>query len=1029
MAKNKKINGNGAAHVTIHQYSDAARLNIPEATQAKTDVPRAKKATYSYSPHLPPKLQFDSTGGWDEVQAITEKAIAGHALTPDEAEILRAVAHQGKLPWLEWANKQEQEGKRAFTVDDVVLHVHERVSAKAIITAAQRDEPDTQDFFARPKLHREQALQYYRHNVDWANRLILGDSLQVMSSLVTRENLAGKVQMIYIDPPYGISYKSNWQNELGKRTVGDKDEDLTREPEMIKAYRDTWTLGVHSYLAYLKQRLIIAHDLLKDGSNGSRAGSVFVQISDDNLHRVRAVMDEVFGAKNFVSVITVEKTQSQSSDELASVSDYLIWYSRSRANMAFNPIYLTKEVGGVGASGYTFAEDRMTGSTRSLAKEEITNADKIPSTLGILDGTPLISESGGLNSRFPVTFQGHPYTPKDNFWKTNEEGFRRLIAANRLIQLGTRIEYRRYLDDFPVFPLANLWTGLGERGFVGARLYVVQTAAKVIQRCMLMTTSPGDLVLDPTCGSGTTAQVAEQWGRRWITIDSSRVAIAIARQRLLTACFDSYKTKDPTAGVDPAAPQNPAHGFHYKTVPHITLRSIAQNRNLDPIFGKHDPILTSALSVLNAALAALADTALSLHSALVAKLKAKVASEGARAVTDADLRRWLLPGTDASAVTFGSANQRAKWKESIPHGPGWQEWEVPFDADSDWPQPLGDALNSYRKAWRTKMEEVTACISASAEQEELVDQPEVVRGVIRVSGPFSVEGVRPEELALGEDGKLYDPTANEFDDLGAANAEAYIDLMVNLLRKDGVTFLGNRHAEFASLEKEAGRSFHARGRWKGRDEGTDAVAVVFGPQYGPVNAPTTVEAIEAARGLKEVSDLVLAGFSFDAAAQEKAKEMDSPALRVHLAHIRPDVSPGMQRLLKQTPDSQLFTVFGQPEIHVRPAGDGEYKVEMDGVCVYNPLTGGISDCTNAKVAAWFLDADYDGRTFCFSQAFFPDKSAWEKITKVLGPSIPEAALQAFTTSWPFKPGKYNRIAVKVIDPRGNEVMAIKTLNT
>jgi adenine-specific DNA-methyltransferase len=326
------------------------------------------------------------------------------------------------------------------------------------------------------------------------------------------------------------------------------------------------------------------------------------------------------------------------------------------------------------------------------------------------------------------------------------------------------------------------------------------------------------------------------------------------------------------------------------------------------------------------------------------------------------------------------------------------------------------------------MDEVNACIAQSAEQEELVDQPEVIRGVTRVSGPFTVEGVRPEEMALGEDGKVFDPTNNDSDEETTGNADGYIDLMVNLLRRDGVTFLGNRRAEFAALEKEAGKSYHAKGRWKGKDEGPDTVAVVFGPQYGPINVPLAVEAIESAKAIKEITDIVLAGFSFDAAAQEKAKQLDSPAFRVHLAHIRPDVSPGMQGLLKETPNSQLFTVFGQPEIQILPAGDGEYKVQMDGVCVYNPLTGAIEDTSSKKVAAWFLDTDYDGRCFCVSQAFFPDKSAWEKISKALGGSVPDGAFEAFTTSWPFKLGQYKRIAVKVIDPRGNEVMAIKTIS-
>lgn len=1012
---------NGTVPITSHTHATSARLNIPEATEAKARLPRDKRPTYRYSPHLTPKLQFDPTGAWDRVTALIEKAIAGEKLTAGEATVLRAAVQQGSQPWLEWAAKQEQEGRGTFNLDNVILHVHERVSAKAIIAAVQRDEPETQDLFARPKLHREQALQYYRHNVDWANRLILGDSLQVMSSLAVRENLAGKVQMIFMDPPYGIKFSSNWQNEISVRNVTDKEEDLTREPEMIRAYRDTWNLGVHSYLTYLKQRLLVARELLHE------TGSLFLQISDEHLHRVRVVMDEVFDSKNFIALIPFrKKTMPLGAKFIEQMGDYLLWYGKCKLlpggtiNTKYRRLPVTKNVEG---EFHHCWYEMPNGARERMNPEQVDNHTLLPE-LAKVYRLKSLEPSGRMDSgMFTFHWHGRQYPPPKNGFGTTQEGMERLSRAERLQEEGNRVTFQLFPDG--VSYLTSPWSDT-----VGAdgKRYVVQTNTEVIKRCMLMATDAGDLVLDPTCGSGTTAFVAEQWGRRWITIDSSRVAIAIARQRLLTASFDAYKTKDPNAGIDPTAPQNPAYGFHYKRVPHITVGSIAQNPNLDPIFAKHDPILATAFERLNSAIAGLAGSAASLHAGLVGKIRAKVAVEGTRAVSDADLRRWLLPGTSHALITFGTAKQCAGWKESIPAGPGWREWEVPFDTDPDWPKALSEALLVYRKAWKAKMDEVNACIAQSADQDELVDQPEVVRGVSRVSGPFSVEGVRPEELALGEDGKLFDPTANEFDESGTANADSYIDLMVNLLRNDGVTFLGNRRAEFASLEKEAGKSFHARGRWKGKEDGADSVAVVFGPQYGPINAPMAVQAIEEARGLREITDLVIAGFSFDAAAQEKAKEMDSPAFRIHLAHIRPDVSPGMHGLLKETPNSQLFTVFGQPEIEILPAGDGEYKVQMDGVCVYNPLTGEISDTANTKVAAWFLDSDYDGRCFCVSQAFFPDKTAWEKIAKSLGSSVPDGAFEAFTTSWPFKPGLHKRIAVKVIDPRGNEVMAIKTLS-
>lgn len=710
------------------------------------------------------------------------------------------------------------------------------------------------------------------------------------------------------------------------------------------------------------------------------------------------------------------------SSGMSNVYDYLLWYARDIERVKYRPIYEQTNITDDTEYSYIAAPG---GAAQKLSREEKL---RVTEQLTIFKRSDLNSSGFTPSCVFDFEFQGHPCKPSGRkSWRTNPDGMKRLIAAERLFLLGDKPYARQYLGDFGRQNLENSWHDTAA-GFTDKKVYVVQTSPKVVERCVLMTTEPGDLVLDPTCGSGTTAFVAEQWGRRWITVDSSRVALSLARQRLLTATFESYKTKDSTAGVDPSAPQNPALGFYYKTVPYLTLRTIAQNRNLDPIFAKHEPLLALAMGRLNAILASLSQGSTSLHSVLVGKLRAKVAADGVRSVSDADLRRWLLPGTSAALLTFGTAKQRAGWKESIPNGPGWNDWEVPFDSDPEWPPILSEALIAYRKAWKAKMDEVNACIAQSAKEEELVDQPEVIRGVTRVSGPFTVEGVRPEEMALGEDGKVFDPTNNDSDEETTGNADGYIDLMVNLLRRDGVTFLGNRRAEFAALEKDAGKSYHAKGRWKGKEDGPDTVAVVFGPQYGPVNAPLAVDAIESARAIKEITDIVLAGFSFDAAAQERAKQLDSPAFRVHLAHIRPDVSPGMQGLLKETPNSQLFTVFGQPEIQILPAGDGEYKVQMDGVCVYNPLTGAIEDTSSKKVAAWFLDTDYDGRCFCVSQAFFPDKTAWEKIARALGGSVPDGTFEAFTTSWPFKLGEHKRIAVKVIDPRGNEVMTIKTIS-
>jgi adenine-specific DNA-methyltransferase len=540
---------------------------------------------------------------------------------------------------------------------------------------------------------------------------------------------------------------------------------------------------------------------------------------------------------------------------------------------------------------------------------------------------------------------------------------------------------------------------------------------------MLMTTVPGDLVLDPTCGGGTTAFVAEQWGRRWITIDTSRVAIAIARQRLLTAKYDYYELEDKSTGV--------AGGIVYKTIPHVTLKSIAQNTNLDSIFAKHEPILDKQLERCNATLSQVTDD---LCHKLASKLLAKQKAEGKRAITDADTRRWKLPES----------------------GSKWEHWQVPFDTDPDWPQSLQDAVTEYRKAWRAKMGEVNACIAANAGQEELVDQPKITRGVVRVSGPFTVEAVQPPEMSLGE------PTLTTVKDEGlfggkpedleetfevrmvetrteheAQNLDAYLDQMIRYLRMDGITFPNNKHNTFTRLERlESGEpGLHAEGRWVSDGEedpdpdGRATVAVAFGPQYGPVTAKMVENVIRSTNRMG-YDDLVIAGFSFDGPAQAVIEEVKNPHLRVHAAHVRPDVNPGMNGLLKEQPGSQLFTVFGQPRTRLDgPDKDDEYKMIMEGVDVYDPVTNSIASTGADKVAAWFVDGDYNGRTFCITQAFFPDKLAWKKLAKALKGVIDEDAFEVFsgTESLPFPLGKHRCVAVKVIDPRGNEVMCVHKL--
>jgi adenine-specific DNA-methyltransferase len=1024
----KRTNTTSADSVSDYRHEGTKRKNIPPAKMAaEGTVPAVPKIEYSYSPRRPPVLRFDSHGDADKLPELLAEA-KKRKLTDDEVRTL-AEALRMQEPWLEWAGKRELPG---FAVDPVALHIHERVSAQAILKVAARQDAQ-RSLFADPEQEYHEAVQFYRHDIDWANRLILGDSLQVMASLAKREDLAGKVQMIYIDPPYGIQFKSNFQPEVGKRDVKDKETDLTREAEMVKAYRDTWHLGIHSYLSYLRDRLIVARELLAD------AGSIFVQISDENMHRVRQLLDDVFGLTNFVGCINFQTMVPLESGYIENVFDYLLWYAKDRAQSKYRNVAVPKEL--AGNTEFKFLEGD--GFHRQLNDVELANVESLDKRDSVFKRSALESSGFTTSCTFGFGFEGSEFFPRGGrSWRTNKVGMDRLAAASRLFILGTKLYYKLFHSDFGYTSLTNTWSDT-VGGFADTKAYVVQTNPKIIQRCLLMTTDPGDLVLDPTCGSGTTAYVAEQWGRRWITIDTSRVAVAIARQRLLTAKFDYHQLRDEKAGV--------VGGFAYKAVPHITLKSIAQNANLDPIFAKHEPILDAKLKACNAALA---NVPTDLRIKLVGKLGKKLSEEGVRAATDADRRRWLLPGTERKHIeTAFSVYKNLKPKsvadamESVPPRGRFQHWQVPFDTDDVWPKELQQAVTEYRKAWRAKMDEVNQCIEDNAEQEELVDQPLPDKSVkLRVSGPFTVEAVQPPEINLGdvigqfggEPGVMPGfvmreaTRTNEFE---VQNIEAYLTEMTRLLKGDGVRFPNNKEMVFSRLDRISdGHGIHAEGRWVPRgDTDTDpagdaTVGVVFGPQYGPFTVQMLEHLIKPAG--RRYDDLVIAAFNFTAEVQDLAANPSHPKLKIHVAHIRPDVNPGMAGLLKERPGSQLFTVFGQPRTRpIGPDKNGEYTVAMEGVDVYNPVTNSITSTGAEKVAAWFLDSDYDGRTFCITQAFFPDKGAWEKLAKALGGVVDADRFEALsgTTSLPFPKGKHKCAAVKVIDPRGNEVMQVHQL--
>ncbi len=520
--------------IESYEHKDKQRVNNPPVglVTPETDPEAGAKMTYAYDPHLDPQLQ--------------------------------------------WAGKADH---TSLAVPTVSLHVHERIDPRTIIEAVKRrngigGKQQMTLFDTERAEPLRQAIEFYRHAHGWSNRLVAGDSLLVMNSLLEKEGLAGKVQMVYIDPPYGIRYGSNFQPFVNKRDVKDgRDEDLTAEPEQIRAFRDTWELGIHSYLTYLRDRLLLARELLAE------SGSIFVQISDENVHHVRELMDEVFGPKNFCGLIAYRTTGGQSASLLSVSFDYLLWYARDKAaaTKKFRQPRDTKKAGRGGSGQYTLVEPRDgSGPPRPMTSDEESDPDSIPDSLRILAHDTVFSQGAPSDPEDEVfVWRGKPYRcPANSHWKPGVKsgGMQRLADAGRLMVVGNTLRYKRYFDDYPVIEIDNLWNDTAISGFGRKKQYVVETSSKVIERCLLMTTDPGDLVLDPTCGSGTAAYVSEQWGRRWITCDTSRVALTLAKQRLMTASFDYYELAHPAEGV--------GSGFNYKAVPHVTLGSIANNPDI-----------------------------------------------------------------------------------------------------------------------------------------------------------------------------------------------------------------------------------------------------------------------------------------------------------------------------------------------------------------------------------------------------------------------------------------------------------------
>lgn len=866
----------------------------------------------------------------------------------EEIRQVRYARDESLDPQLIWRGKYPAadalEGYDGDLITDAPpIYIQEKIDPRVLIENLRRtaarpdDEPELSLFDSFDGLDELDQVDFYKHDANWSNRMILGDSLQVMASLAERERLRGKVQMVYIDPPYGIKFGSNWQVSARNRTVRDgRLEDAAREAEQIKAFRDTWELGIHSYLAYLRERLLVARELLTE------SGSCFVQIGDENVHLVRSLMDEVFGRENFVSQIVFKTTTGAGSfaggtNVLASVADHIVWFAKDMEQVKYRQLFGAKDAGGAGASGYTRIE-LPDGQRRS-----VTANDLVEPPVGARIFTPdnLVSQTTrvGQTTVFPVTVDGQTFMPRNGGWKTNREGMDRLAAARRLIAAGNTLRYVRYLDDFAAFPLTNVWDDTTTAGFASDKFYVVQTNTKVIERCLLMCTDPGDLVLDPTCGSGTTAVVAEQWGRRWVTVDTSRVALALARQRVMGSRYPWYlladsaeghkKEQSLTVGVLPrqAFSGDVSHGFVCDRVPHVMLKSIANNPDI---------------------------------------------------------------------------------KEGMSRA------------------------------------EIDAAIKRHAEFELLYDKPFEDTKRIRVAGPFTVESLSPHR-SLAFAGGPGTESLSETEAAKEADAPNFEQSILDNLAKAGIQN-GRRQERinFASFETYAGDYIQAIGE-RSDDTGGGAptrVAIAIGPQYGTVSPAYVKKAAREAINAEDVDLLCVLGFAFDAqvtgvteddgvtveASDEGfANVAGSRKLgRIPVLMVRMNADLLMGEELKKTGAGNLFTVFGEPDIDIEETAEG-FIVNLKGVDVYDPTTGEVRSNDTSRIALWMIDTDYNEESFFVRHCYFTgDNDPYRRLKAALKADIDLGAWDSLyqTTSRPFPKPETGKIAVKVINDYGDEVMKV-----
>ena len=881
-------------------------------------------------------------------------------------------------PQLIWRGKDDQDWSD-LVVNAPPLYIQERVHPKVLIDDLMRQseqarraqdenvQPGFADLFADFNgLPSEDAkTEFYQHDANWSNRMVLGDSLQVMASLAEREGLRGKVQCIYIDPPYGIKFNSNFQWSTTSRDVRDgKADHITREPEQVKAFRDTWRDGIHSYLTYLRDRLTVARDLLTE------SGSIFVQIGDENVHRVRAVMDEVFGEENFVSQILYRRGGFQTGKSIANTFDYILWFTRSKDELKVRTIY-----GQIEAEDWYPNADHWVEFPNGISVSKMSN-ESIPVGARLHSDRSCFSATGGESSSFSVSVHGVKVgPPSGRGWSTNLQGVNRLLAANRIMIKGKRPRFKPYYNDFPVRRITNGWMDTVRGGFTGggedSKVYVVQTGARIVQRCLLMTTDPGDLVLDPTCGSGTTAYVAEQWGRRWITIDTSRVALALARARIMGARYPYYLLADSRTGqlkeaeIERKAPsESPRYGdirqgFVYERVPHITLRAIANNAEIDVIWENFQERLEPLRAELNAAL-----------------------------------------------------------------GTTWEEWEIPCDADEGWPENVKQMHELWWQHRIARQQEIDASIAAKADYEYLYDKPYEDRNKVRVAGPFTVESISPHRtLAVDENDEFIDTFGEQ--QAGYGSVYDFAAIILENLKSAGVQ---QAHKEdriaFTSLNPSPGHHICAEGRYYegGEEDGIQRRAAVFiGPEFGTVSRPDLVAAArEAADGAFDV--LIACAFNYEAHTTEFERLGSVPVLKARMnaeLHMAAD--------LKNTGKGNLFVIFGEPDIDLLDAADDQIRVRVNGVDVFHPNTGEVRSDGPEGIACWFIDTDYNEENFFVRHAYFLGANdPYKALKTTLKAQIDAEAWESLhsDTSRPFEKPASGRIAVKVINHLGDEVMKI-----